>query len=340
MRISAINLINSYRPIINKPINNNNQSKFYIRNTRTLNCDTVSFAGKSINPLWDDFMAQYRQNYPKQRLEDTVYNMTSIKDNKLGEGKKKIVYSIDGIDDYVVARLKSKEEKRNEPFVGYRDPFPDQNFSQPIGGNNANFIIMRKIKGRTHGLKEWTARFIGFINDKIGINESDAKLFLSELEDIEQFPIYSYVDLARQVKYLNDRRLKMDMFNPNNILIDKKTKKISYFDLFDVDPSTFYPIKPETNCTQDMINILTDALLHAEYLAVLSDEDKSKLMTTTRNIAQKCHIAGKLVGLNNDSSISYQTFRIVQDSLTRKRGYSPDYVGLYEKYLKIYSKKI
>lgn len=284
-------------------------------------------------------MVQYRQKYPGQKLEDSVYEMTSIEKNKIGEGKKKIVYSINGIDDYVVARLKSREEKRNEPFISYHDSFPGQNFSQPIGGNNANFIIMRRIKGSTYGLKEWTARFISYINDKTGINESDAKQFLAQLEDIEKFPIKSYVDLAKQIKYLNDRRLKMDMFNPNNILVDKKTKKISYFDLFDVDPSKFYPIKPETNCIQDMINILTDALLHTEYMRVLSDSDKKKLMSLTRKIAKKCEVAGRHVGLCDDSSISYQMFRIVQDSLTKKRGHSPDYVGLYEKYLKIYSEK-
>ena len=99
----------------------------------------------------------------------------------------------------------------------------------------------------------------------------------------------------------------------------------------------FSPIKPQTNCIQDMINLLTDSLLHSEYLDALSQNDKLKLMTKTRNIAEKCHIAGRKVGLCEDNSISYQTFTLVQNVQIKRHGKSPDYLECYKKFLEAYS---
>ncbi len=340
MQIQNITIASIFNhKVANKQIiRNNNISYIKLRYPAVLSADTVSFSGKSINPLWDDFMKQYNGVYKNKRLEDILNLMISKNENKLGEGQKKKVYSIDGINDYVVAFLKDKKLKTNTAFVAYKDPFPGFNFSQPVGGNNSNIIIMKKIPGTTYGLKDWSSKFTSCAlnNEKITLN--DAKTFLTQLENVEKLPLDSYIDLAKQVKFLNDKKLKIDMFNPNNILIDMNTNKITYFDLFDVDPSKFYTIKPEINCIQDMVSILTDSLLHAQYLKVLPNEDKLKLNLITRSIANKCDIAGKKVGLCDDKSITYKTFRLVQDSLTKRCGYSPDYVGMYEKYLKAYQK--
>ena len=67
-----------------------------------------------------------------------------------------------------------------------------------------------------------------------------------------------------------------------------------------------------------MINLLVDSLLHSEYLDALSQNDKIRFMQATRSIARKCLIAGRKVGLSEDSSISYKTCEISQDIITKK----------------------
>lgn len=313
-----------------------NSGKFFAHNLKPLVRDTVSFTGKSINPLWNDFYTKFKKAFPNKKLEDIANELVSIEKNKLGEGKKKRVYSINGVNDYVIAFLKEKKADKSAKFKPYADPFPEFNFSQPVGGNNANFLIMKRIPGTTHGLNEWTAKFLGVVFDNKKITQKDAKVFLSQIENIEKFPIEAYEDLARQVKYLNDKKIKIDMFNPNNLAVDSKNKKFTYFDLFDESPEMFAPIKPQTNCIQDMINLLADSLLHSEYINALSESDKSKLILKTKSIAEKCNIAGRNIGLCEDSSISYQTFELVQNSLIKRRGKSPDYLDCYRKFLDIY----
>ena len=98
---------------------------------------------------------------------------------------------------------------------------------------------MKRIPSITYEIKDWTAKFLGLINNNQKITEVDAKFFLSQIENIEKFPIEAYVDLVKQIKYLNDKKIKVDMFNPNNLAVDNK--KFIYFDLFDEDPSMFFP---------------------------------------------------------------------------------------------------
>ena len=85
---------------------------------------------------------------------------------------------------------------------------------------------MRKIYGSSHGINDWTNKYFGLIDNGVKINESDAKDFLSQIENIDNFPSDAYVDLASQIKYLSDKRIKIDMFNPGNLIIDNENKKL------------------------------------------------------------------------------------------------------------------
>ena len=116
-------------------------NKYFVPSLAPLNRDVVSFSGKNINPLWKDFYTQFKKVYPDKKLEDFAYKLVSIERNKLGEGAKKRVYSIDGINDYVIAFLKAEKANKNAKFTPYENPFPGFNFSQPVGGNNADFIM-------------------------------------------------------------------------------------------------------------------------------------------------------------------------------------------------------
>lgn len=302
---------------------------------RGIKADTVSFSCRPKNPLWCDFYSKFKKSYPNTRLGDAVFDMISKQENVLGEGAKKIVYKIDGIEDYVLGFLKEKSPDRNLPFVPFEDPYPNFNFGQPIAGNNSNFIIMKRIFGNTHGVDNWTAKFLNLAYQNEKISAQDALKFLSQLAEIEKFPLSSYRDLAKQVKYLTDKNIKIDMINPNNMITDVKRQKLNYFDLFE-KPEVFHPIKPQVNCTQDMVTLITDGMLNAEFVEALGAKDKEKLIRLTKSISEKCKIAGELEGLSSDSSITYKTYSLLQDVLTKKHGYCPDYVGFYKKYQALY----
>ena len=303
-----------------------------------LQSDVVSFSSKKENPMWIDFQSQVKSVYPDKTPTEVALDAVKKQENKLGEGVKKIVYSIDGINDYVVAFYKNRVENNDSPLVGVKDAFPNYNFSQDVATNNANISVMKKIKGNIHSIPDWTSKYQGLVYRGKQITEEDAKVFLSGILDVADLPLGSYVDFAKQVKYLNDLRIKIDLFNPNNIIVDTQGEKISYFDLFE-KPEIFHPLGSELNGVQDMINILSDALLHGEYAKVLSENDKNLLMSTTKRIAEKCTIAGKIVGLNADPNIAYRTYEFLQDRLHKKDGRNTKYLELYSQFQEMYGIK-
>lgn len=263
INILPINLKNIQTQTANRPYNKLN----------TLNCDTVSFSGnKQKTSLADDFLEKFAQNYPDMDLEDALYEFSSKEENKLGQGAKKTVYSIDKIDDYVVAKLIKPDEKFGNEFVKCDNPYPEYNFSLPVM-RNSNFMIMKKLNGEPYGMDDWTAKYRNVVRNNGTIPAKDAKGFLDKITELEKFPLSSFVDFANQAKYLSDNGIKIDFFNPNNVMVDNANKKIQYFDFFD-DPSKFLFLKPEINCTQDIICILCDALLHDECMKALNDNDK------------------------------------------------------------------
>lgn len=306
-------------------------------NLPQLNCDTISFSSNSRNenPMWIDFQEQVKTIYPDRTPTQVALDAVSKPENKIGEGVKKIVYNIDGIDDYVVAFFKQREPSDENPLVGVKDAFPNYNFGQEIATNNANISVMKKINGKVHSIPDWTSKYQGLVYRGVPITEQDAKIFLAGLLDLEQLPWSSYIDFAQQVKYLNDRRIKIDLFNPNNIIVDMQKEKITHFDLFE-KPEIFHPLGKDLNGVQDMINILADALLHGEYAKVLSDEERNLMIKATKRIAEKCTIAGEIVGLSNDPNIAYRTYEFLQDKLHKKDGRNTKYLELYRNFQNLY----
>ena len=298
--------------------------------------DLVSFSSSSKDmPMWDDFISKISMVYPNQKPEQVVLDAVLKEENKIGEGVKKIVYSIDGVDDYVVALFKKRQASDENSLVGVKDAFPDYNFGQEVATNNANIIVMKKIEGDVHSISDWTAKYQGLVYRNEPITKQDAELFLSKLQQLEKLPLESYIDFARQIRYLTDRRIKIDLFNPNNVIVDVKNKKITHFDLFE-NPSIFHWLGTEVNGVQDMINILSDALLQGEYLKALDEKDSECLIKTTKSIANKCEIAGKIVGLSSDRSIAYRTYEYLQNKLRQKDGRNTKYLELYKNFQEVY----
>ena len=320
-----------------RKINNITQfSQVNNKKTTLINYDFVSFSSRvSETLMWDDFCEKLHQVYPNKKIEEVAQDAITRPENILGEGVKKIVYSIDGIDDYVVAEYKQRPVNTTNPLVPIKDPFVGYNFSQEIATNNAHIGIMKKINGNVHSINNWTSKYQGLVYRNEPITKEDAELFLAKLQQIEALPLDSFIDFAKQVKYLTDRRIKIDLFNPNNIIVDTVSKKISHFDLFE-KPEIFHPLGRELNGIQDMINILADALLHGEYYNALDENNKQVLLETTKSIAKKCKHAGEIVGLSNDPNIAYRTYEFLQDKLHKKDGRNTKYLELYKKFQELY----
>ena len=324
MKILPINVIN-YRNI--QP----QQPQKSIIKLNALNHDIISFAGsRQKTSKAEDFLKEFEQCYPDMDLNEAAFELTSKEENKLGQGAKKVVYSIDGIDDFVIARLLKPDNNFGDEFIECENPYPKYNFSLPVL-RNSNFMIMEKVNGQSYGMYDWRTKYVGYIQTGKAIPSQDAKSFLDKLSELEKFPLNSFVDFASQVKYLSDHGIKIDFFNPNNIMIDFANKKIQYFDFFE-DPSKFLFLKPDINCTQDIICVLCDALLHDECMKALDEKDKIKLSEVTKSIIQKCKMAGKIVGLSDAKTITERTYSFVQNSLMKKGLGDKKYMQCYKKF--------
>lgn len=304
--------------------------------TSNISFDYISFSSKTTKtPMWDDFCKKIHKTFPNKTPEEVAQEAITKQENILGEGVKKIVYSIDGIEDYVVAEYKKRERNNESALVPVEDPFSGYNFSQEIATNNAHLGIMKKINGNVHSIDNWTSKYQGLVYRNEPITQEDSKLFLEKLKEIEALPLDSFIDFAKQVRYLTDRRIKIDLFNPNNIIVDTSAKKISHFDLFE-KPEMFHPLGRELNGTQDMINILADALLHGEYYKALDETERQSLVEITKSIAKKCKLAGDIVGLSSDPNIAYKTYEFLQDKLHKKDGRNTKYLELYRNFQDLY----
>lgn len=301
--------------------------------------DIVSFSGnKKEDEGFRLFLKEFQEAYESD-ISDVLYTIVFSGENKIGEGAQKIVSNIPGVDDFVVAKLKKKDPDREAPFVEYFNPFPKYNFSQPIGGNNADLEIMAKIDGVSYSLPDWGPKYRSVIYDGAKVSRDEALSFLYQIEEIEKFPLDSYVDLAGQIRYLTDRKLKIDDFSPNNILVDYKNKKFNLIDLMP-DSTKFYNVKPEINGVQNMINILCDSLLHSRYFETLEDDEAQRLFGATKSVIRKCRIAGKIAGLSPDSNIARSAYDTLDKALLKGKGRNPKFLESYLRFEDLYKKEL
>ena len=77
---------------------------------------------------------------------------------------------------------------------------------------------------------------------------------------------------------------------------------------------------------------MCDALLHDECMKALDEKDKIKLSEVTKSIIQKCKMAGKIVGLSDDKTITERTYSFVQNSLMKKGLGDKKYMQCYKKF--------
>ncbi len=302
-----------------------------------LKSDAVSFKSKAlINPIWDEFELEFKKAHNDKQINDVLLSSIQKPNNRLGEGVKKVVYLIDGIDDFVVAYMKKEDFDPEKPCRACPNEFGKYNIGQAVARNNAGLLIMKKISGKSHGLDDWSSVYRGFTRDGKNITKQQAQIFLSQLKVLNNLSFEAYINLAQQIKYLAEKKIKIDMINPNNLMVDDVNNKMTYFDPFE-NPVVFYPILPEVNSVHDMAYLLIDPLLQSEYLKVLEPEEKEELMSLTKDIMLKVKQAGKIAGLIDDEYIVAATYALLQGRLMVKNNErNPRYLEQYSEFRKIY----
>jgi len=176
---------------------------------------------------YEDFMEKLEQNYPKTSLKKFV-EQTTKKENLLGEGRKSKVYSINGIDDYVIKISKNPSYNlfsKPKPFNKVENDLYGFNFGQAIADNGEGISIHMRTQGKEYGIKNWAACF----NRKKYPTTEEVNDFINkDMAQLSEFPQSSFDDLVKKVSFIhNTTDYKFDFYNPNNFLIDYKNKKIN-----------------------------------------------------------------------------------------------------------------
>lgn len=261
-----------------------------------LSCKKTSFSGlqKLTSIGFEDFEKQLSKS--KISLNDLLRNNVK-KENLLGTGAYSRVYSITGIDDYVIKVFKDKTQNlKNKTYKiePENNPFEDKNIGQPIAKIADGILVLKRQHGEEHSIKNWSER----IKDPNTLTKQDAKKFLSDVQKIAHMPKSTFKDMAETIAIAQKNNYKMDSINPNNLLIDYKRKSLNLVDLYRIDRPDF-----QQNSATDMISGLLDFTLYADYHKLLDSKEQKSLVKASNTIAKKCFNAAKKASLPTDEGI-------------------------------------
>lgn len=300
-----------------------------------------SFKGKIIeNNGLDEF-----NNFEKQAKNtfDEDFNVIANRicntpELLIGQGASKVVYEIPNIENFVLYKVRRKyNENSSAPFEPTKNLFGRGKyyFGEYIASNNNGLYLGLKIDGKPYSQPDWFKKYCKALEMPDSITENDAKFFLTQLEEIEKFPLESYEDFANQLKDLNTNRTRIDTINPNNILINKETKAFNIIDLIE-GQNYFEHFENPINGSSDMIALLLDSLLHAKYMNALSDEDKEKLKNSSKNVVKKCKMASENVGLPSQSEHTMEATKILENRIKKPLNIEPKFEESYKIFVEIY----
>lgn len=262
---------------------------------------------------YDDFIQKLTQAYKDTPFKAFVVN-TVNENNLLGEGHSKKCYKIPMVDDYVLTIKKDTfdyyiNNKHPQHLVPCEPKFTECNFGQTIASDNFCVMIMVRVSGIQHSVPDYINKFhtYEFCNY---VDYTDAQLVLAQIRNIAQHPLESYMYLANEFNILNKYNIRVDTFNPNNLLVDDINHTFSILDFEDINiKHKFTDFMPQPmNSSHDMICVLLDSVLHMAYYNVLKQNEKAELVAASNRVIQKCSDAADKIGLNKDSLCTFAFF--------------------------------
>lgn len=281
------------------------------------------------NKSFAAFLQQINTLYPFKKPEEIL--AAAVKEeNAAGSGCWSDVYFIPEAPDYV---LKVNHNIKPFEIAKYKmqqipDEFPFDNFGQKIADNGRGAYILKKADGVMLGFKN--------PGEPGRPNAEDAQLVLAQIKSISQFPIESYINLASDLKKINQSKTyRIDFSNANNMLIDYAKKEFNIVDL--TEKSEMKELKNISHDVNDMISLLVNVCFHGSvYEKLPSNEEKEELKKYSKMVINKCREAAKAAGLNNSGETAVQKFEKMNDYCRRVFGADCFFVPRYENFRKLY----
>lgn len=243
-------------------------------------------SSEAAKPVTEDILRKILQQAGYQSTSD--FSKVIQGENYLGSGSLARVYSIPGMDDYVLKIPRNPSEKAY--FDGrlemLPDPFPEYNFGQPVARVGDGAFLLKKQTGMPTGggTEYWE-------EDPDGATEK----MLLQLEIIAKMPQSAYTRLAKVILLINQRGLHFDSFE-GNLLIDEEK---GVFNVIDIDQ------KKIINTLKDMLDAF--GLYYVDFLP--NQDKKSVAQAFAVKILFKTMEAGRLTGLplppSNDIAMNH-----------------------------------
>ena len=262
--------------------------------------DNVTFSGKS-----EKFLEIYKAKIGNIPLRETILKSISNEENLLGEGLSKQGFRLEGIKDYII-RIYKGCFKREDLNLGFVKPEKSQlnNLDGVVLCIPGKIDIVKKKRGVGLGVNKYAEKLQISSHttlNNIFVSREETLRVLEIYEKLKDFPIKSYERAYLQMKSFCEKpNYQFDIINPNNILIDTKTKQINLID----------PVSPRVNqlvhgdsvdfskfhgC-DSLYPVMCDFIMQREHLSNLSPEEQDRWKDAICKIISNCIYAGEKVG--------------------------------------------
>jgi len=200
------------------------------------------------------------------------------------------------------------------------DEFSGANMGQEIGKIGPFIKILKKIDGVPHSLKDWSVHRAA----DAPITAEQAGDFLGSLRKIAEFPQESFDEYARRLKLLDEKGYKADSFNPNNYMVDYKSKQLYIIDAYK------YDVDAHMNSRFDLIVPLLDYPNYEKYHSAMNPTQQKEFVRLSKTIAEKCTLGAQNAGVNPKESTFVEFVQRIDTRENTANCYSQRYQKMKE----------
>ena len=284
-----------------------------------------------------DFLHELHKIHKNKSIKNIVLSTINNKENYIGSGFNADVYSIPGIENYLI-RIERKDfnpqRLLENPIIPELQNELAPNFGQYIASNNHGFFITKKVHGKSHSLPNWSEVIKDLETNKRELKYKEAELILNKIVNLSEFPQKSYDDLAKNIQKLNKHTdCEIDIMNPNNLIVDDENKTINIIDLW-YKHSENGSVAP-FNGVDSMVNLMLDPLTYDKVFNKLSFKLQDKLTESAQKVIDKTLIASEKYGLERNRENAKIIYKDIDKNLDIEFA-----TPAYEKFLETFADKL